>query len=115
MSDPGSGSRILRLRRTILPLLAEKSLKQSVSVQQDFGPVEHQGGISPEWPCKYADLKPYYDRMEELLFVRGESGSDPTDPPRSKAYPYPPVPHEPYPALTIGAQALRVADHLLKS
>lgn len=34
--------------------------------------------------------------MEELLFVHGESGSDPTDPPRSKTYPYPPVPHEPY-------------------
>lgn len=64
--------------------------------EQDFGPVEHEGGISPEWPCKYADLEPYYDRMEELLFVHGESGSDPTDPPRSKAYPYPPVPHEPY-------------------
>ena len=40
-----------------------------------------------EWPYRYADLEPYYDRAELILNVAGESGQDPTEPPRRNGYP----------------------------
>jgi choline dehydrogenase-like flavoprotein len=64
--------------------------------QQDFESLEHEEGTSPAWPIKYGELSPYYDRAEEMLWVHGEVGSDPTDPPRTKSFPFPALAHEPY-------------------
>ena len=64
--------------------------------RQDFDAMEHEGGISPAWPICYDDLEPYYARAEEIYLVHGASGADPTEPPRSGPFPFPPVPHEPY-------------------
>ncbi|MDF5710467.1 MAG: GMC family oxidoreductase [Nostoc sp. S4] len=64
--------------------------------EQDFKKVIHQGGISPEWPLKYQDFAPYYDQAEKLYEVHGKRGLDPTEPPTSKDYSFPPVSHEPY-------------------
>ena len=64
--------------------------------EQDFGAVEHEGGVSPAWPITYADLEPYYVRAEEIYAVHGEPGEDPTEPPRSGPFPYPAAPHEAY-------------------
>lgn len=64
--------------------------------EQDFEKVVHKGGISPEWPLKYRDFSSYYDRAEQLYDVHGQQGLDPTEPPRSNGYPFPPVSHEPY-------------------
>jgi choline dehydrogenase-like flavoprotein len=64
--------------------------------EQDFESLEHEEGTSLAWPIRYAELAPYYDRAEEMLWVHGEEGSDPTDPPRSKPFPFPPLAHEPY-------------------
>lgn len=63
---------------------------------QDFQALEHEGGTSPAWPIDYADLEPYYNIAEELFFVHGRAGDDPCEPPRSRPYPFPEVPHEPY-------------------
>jgi len=63
--------------------------------ERDFGEVQHHGGISPAWPLSYQDLEPYYTTAEELYHVHGLRGSDPTEPPASGPYPYPPVSHEP--------------------
>ncbi len=63
--------------------------------ERDFEAVEHEEGISPAWPIRYADLAPYYDQAETLFGVRGRAGEDPTEPPRNGDYPFPPVPHEP--------------------
>lgn len=63
--------------------------------EQDFAPVPHKDGLSPEWPLSYHDLEPYYTRAEALYQVHGQSGSDPTEPHRSGGYPYPPVDHDP--------------------
>lgn len=63
--------------------------------REDFAPVEHAEGISPGWPITYEELEPYYCLAEQLYLVHGSSGEDPTEPPRSCPYPYPPVPHEP--------------------
>jgi len=62
---------------------------------EDFGDVRHHGGISPAWPLSYEDLEPYYGQAEELYFVHGERGEDPTEPPATGPYPYPAVSHEP--------------------
>lgn len=63
--------------------------------EEDFGEVRHYGGVSPGWPISYAELEPYYTAAERLYRVRGKHGVDPTDPPFSADYPFPPVRHEP--------------------
>jgi len=63
--------------------------------ERDFGPVQHVDGVSPAWPLDYADLEPWYTRAERLYRVHGERGVDPTEPPSTAPYPYPPVSHEP--------------------
>jgi choline dehydrogenase-like flavoprotein len=74
---------------------------------EDFGIMEHKGGISPAWPISYADLEPYYTQAEELFHVHGDLGTapivpgghgssfDPTEPFHSKPYPFPAFSNEP--------------------
>jgi choline dehydrogenase-like flavoprotein len=74
---------------------------------EDFGVIQHQGGISPAWPISYADLEPYYTQAEQLFHVHGDLGAappvaggfgssfDPTEPFHSKKYPYPAFANEP--------------------
>jgi choline dehydrogenase-like flavoprotein len=62
---------------------------------EDFGELQHDGGISPAWPISYEDMEPYYTRAEELYQVHGARGEDPTEPPASAPYPFPAVSHEP--------------------
>lgn len=61
----------------------------------DFEERPHYDGVSPAWPIAYDELEPYYTRAEQLYSVHGLHGVDPTDPPRSAPYPFPPIPHEP--------------------
>lgn len=63
--------------------------------KEDFGELKHHDGISPAWPITYDELEPYYTKAEKMYFVHGERGRDPTEPPCSGPYPYPPVSHEP--------------------
>jgi choline dehydrogenase-like flavoprotein len=60
--------------------------------EQDFGELVHQGGTSPAWPVSYSEFEPYYAAAERLYLAHGEAGIDPTEPPRSGAFPHPPVP-----------------------
>ena len=60
--------------------------------REDFGALEHLDGLSPAWPLDYETLAPYYDQAERLYHVHGETGHDPTEPPRAP-YPYPPIAH----------------------
>lgn len=62
---------------------------------RDFEEIEHAGGISPAWPIAYADLEPFYNQAERWYYVHGQDAADPTDPPRSEPYPFPPLVHEP--------------------
>ena len=45
-----------------------------------------------DWPVRYADLEPYYTKVEWEIGVSGLAGASPFDPPRSKPYPMPPLP-----------------------
>ena len=44
-----------------------------------------------DWPITYADLEPYYTKVEWEIGVSGLAGASPFDPPRSKPYPMPPL------------------------
>ncbi len=63
--------------------------------ERDFGELRHFDGVSPAWPLGYHDFEPYYTQAEELYQVHGSRGDDPTDPPSSAPYPFPPVSNEP--------------------
>jgi choline dehydrogenase-like flavoprotein len=45
-----------------------------------------------DWPIRYAELEPYYTKVEWEVGVSGLAGASPFDPPRSKPYPMPPLP-----------------------
>jgi len=75
-----------------------------------LGPIA--GTNFADWPISYADLEPYYTKVDWEVGVSGVAG--PSDPPRSRGYPCPPMPvkspgvlleragrqlgYEPYPA-----------------
>ena len=63
--------------------------------RQDFGELQHAGGISPAWPISYDELEPYYLEAERLYQVHGKRGEDPTEPEASGPYAHPAVSHEP--------------------
>jgi len=63
--------------------------------KEDFGEIQHHGGVSPAWPISYEELEPYYTQAEHLYQVHGERGADPTEPHASAEYLYPLVSHEP--------------------
>jgi choline dehydrogenase-like flavoprotein len=63
--------------------------------KEDFDSRAHQDGMSPGWPLGYDDFEPYYTKAEQLYEVHGIRGEDPTEPPASAPYPFPPVSHEP--------------------
>jgi choline dehydrogenase-like flavoprotein len=60
--------------------------------ERDFEP---DPGIIGEsgaaWPFRYHDLEPYYLRAERIIGVAGTDAGDPTAPPRSAPYPFPPA------------------------
>jgi choline dehydrogenase-like flavoprotein len=63
--------------------------------KEDFGELQHHGGVSPAWPIPYEEMEPYYCKAEQLYQVHGARGEDPTEPPASAPYPFPAVSHEP--------------------
>jgi choline dehydrogenase-like flavoprotein len=63
--------------------------------ERDFDEIRHPDGISPAWPLKYDAFEPYYQAAEELYYVHGLRGEDPTEPPSRKPYAYLPISHEP--------------------
>ena len=63
--------------------------------KEDFGERRHYDGISPARPIGYEEMEPFYTKAEQMYQVHGLRGVDPTEPPASAPYPYPPVSHEP--------------------
>ena len=41
---------------------------------QDFGVIQHHGGLSPAWPVSYEDFEPFYAEAERLYYVHGAAG-----------------------------------------
>jgi choline dehydrogenase-like flavoprotein len=63
--------------------------------KEDFGELREHDGVSPAWPLSYEEMEPFYTKAEEMYQVHGLRGTDPTEPPASAPYPYPPVSNEP--------------------
>jgi choline dehydrogenase-like flavoprotein len=57
--------------------------------ESDFR-VHSEDGVAEDWPLNYAELEPYYTRIEYELGVSGADGANPFEPPRSRPYPNPP-------------------------
>ena len=59
--------------------------------ESDFR-VRSEDGVADNWPISYADLEPYYTKVEYELGVSGPdgAGANPFDPPRSRPFPTPP-------------------------
>jgi choline dehydrogenase-like flavoprotein len=55
-----------------------------------LGPISGTG--FSDWPISYAELEPYYTKVEWEIGVSGLAGASPFDPPRTKPYPMPPLP-----------------------
>lgn len=55
-----------------------------------LGPIA--GTAFADWPITYAELEPYYTKVDWEIGVSGLAGACPNDPPRSKPYPMPPLP-----------------------
>ena len=53
------------------------------------------GAAVEDWPIRYADLEPYYTKVEWEIGVSGQAGANPFDPPRSRPFPLPPLPVKP--------------------
>ena len=62
----------------------------------DFNERSRVGAIAgtgfADWPLDYAELEPYYTKVDWDIGVSGLAGASPFDPPRSKPYPMPPLP-----------------------
>ena len=62
----------------------------------DFAERSRRGEIAgtgfADWPLTYAELEPYYTKVEWEVGISGQAGASPFDPPRSKPYPVPPMP-----------------------
>ncbi|MEO7039760.1 MAG: GMC family oxidoreductase [Gemmatimonadaceae bacterium] len=54
-----------------------------------------EGSSFADWPVTYADLEPYYTKVEWDVGVSGLAGANPFDPPRTRGYPLPPLPIKP--------------------
>jgi choline dehydrogenase-like flavoprotein len=55
-----------------------------------LGPISGTGFA--DWPFDYAELEPYYTKVDWDIGVSGLAGASPFDPPRTKPYPMPPLP-----------------------
>jgi choline dehydrogenase-like flavoprotein len=64
--------------------------------QIDFEERTRLGAIAgtgfADWPISYAELEPYYTKVDWEVGVSGLAGAHPGEPPRSKPYPMPPLP-----------------------
>ncbi len=81
-------------------------------LRSTFGPIA--GANQVDWPIEYADLEPYYDRVERLVGVSGRAQAHPGAEPRSSAdYPFPPTVEHPISA-RIDRAAAELGFHALK-
>jgi choline dehydrogenase-like flavoprotein len=55
-----------------------------------LGPIS--GTAFADWPIDYAELEPYYTKVDWEIGVSGLDGASPFEPPHSKPYPMPPLP-----------------------
>jgi choline dehydrogenase-like flavoprotein len=68
-------------------------------------------GVGVDWPLRYEDLAPYYDRVERDFGVSGQAGENPWEAPRG-SFPMPPLPFS-YQAQVLAEGVKRLGGHPL--
>ena len=68
-------------------------------------------GVGVDWPLTYADLSPYYDRVEADFGVSGQAGENPWEGPRGP-FPMPPMPFS-YQAQVLARGVKKLGGHPL--
>jgi choline dehydrogenase-like flavoprotein len=70
--------------------MAWRFLPKDFQMRSTYG--APSGSTLEDWPIRYDDLAPYYDRAEWEVGVSGKAGSNPFEGKRAKDYPMPPLP-----------------------
>lgn len=70
--------------------MAWRFLPKDFRMREAYGVPE--GSTLDDWPIRYEDLEPFYQKAEEEIGVSGDMTGDPFHGPRSKPLPMPPLP-----------------------
>lgn len=62
-------------------------MEQDFRMRSTYGALE--GSTLDDWPIRYADLEPFYEKAEYEIGVSGDMTDNPFSPPRAKPYPMP--------------------------
>lgn len=85
---------------------------------EDFALSKRYGKVAgaslADWPISYADMAPYYDRVEEEIGISGKAGDNPFEPPRNGDYPLPPLKENPL-ARLVDQGAAKLGLHPFKT
>jgi choline dehydrogenase-like flavoprotein len=65
-------------------------MEQDFRMRSVYGAPE--GSTLEDWPIRYQDLAPFYEKAEWEIGVSGKAGANPFESPRNKPYPMPPLP-----------------------
>ena len=66
-------------------------MEEDFTMKSTYGHIE--GSTLEDWPISYADLEPYYEKVEWEIGVAGDDEQNPFAPWRRKPHPMPPFPH----------------------
>ena len=69
--------------------MAWRYMERDFKMRSTYGAVA--GSTVEDWPLSYADLEPYYEKVEYEVGVSGDVGPDPFKGPRRKPLPMPPL------------------------
>jgi choline dehydrogenase-like flavoprotein len=67
--------------------MAWRFAEKDFEMRSTYG--ELAGSTLADWPIRYADLEPYYEKAEHEIGVAGDMSANPFSPPRRKPYPMP--------------------------
>jgi choline dehydrogenase-like flavoprotein len=85
--------------------MAWRFMEQDFRMRSTYGTVE--GSTLDDWPIRYQDLEPYYERAEWEIGVSGEDSNNIFRAPRKRSLPMPPLPpNREYTILKLAAQRL---------
>jgi choline dehydrogenase-like flavoprotein len=71
--------------------MAWRFMEEDFEMRSRYGALE--GSTLEDWPLRYADLEPYYEKAEQEIGVAGDMAGNPFSPPRRRPYPMPPFPY----------------------
>ena len=71
--------------------MAWRFLEKDFMMRSTYGALE--GSTLDDWPIRYQDLEPFYEKAEWEIGVSGDDSGNPFRAPRKKPLPMPPLPH----------------------